>query len=66
MKYSINEGDKLGKFTVIKKVKHITSAGNVEWRWECTDEYGNLCYKTARALYQDAEKHNKAIPFICR
>jgi hypothetical protein len=61
MKYSVNEGDKFGKFTVIKKVKHITAAGNVEWRWECTDEYGELCYKRARALYQEAEKHNQKI-----
>lgn len=61
MKYSVNEGDKFGKFTVIKKVKHITAAGNVEWRWECTDEYGELCYKRARALYQEAEKHNQKV-----
>lgn len=61
MKYSVNEGDKFGKFTVIKKVKHVTAAGNVEWRWECTDEYGELCYKRARALYQEAEKHNQKI-----
>ena len=61
MKYLINEGDKLGKFTVIKKVKHITAAGNTEWRWDCKDEYGQTCYKRARALYQDAEKHNKLI-----
>jgi len=61
MKYSVNEGDKFGKFTVIKKAKHITAAGNVEWRWECTDEYGELCYKRARALYQEAEKHNQRI-----
>lgn len=61
MKYSVNEGDKFGKFTVIKKVKHITAAGNVEWRWECTDEYGELCYKRARALYQEAEKYNQKV-----
>ena len=61
MKYIVNEGDKFGKLTVIKKVKHLTASGNTEWRWECKDEDGKLFYKRARALYQDAEKHNKEI-----
>ena len=57
MKYSINEGDKLGKFTVIKKVKHITAAGNTEWRWECKDEYGQICYKSARLIERERDKY---------
>ena len=29
MKYSVNEGDKFGKFTVIKKVKHINISDHI-------------------------------------
>jgi len=55
--YLIEIGNKYGEFTVLEKVKHITSGGKKVDRWKCSDEKGAIL--TCKTIFLIKRRENR-------